>query len=530
MRGSDPDAAIYWLGPDAGGRRGRPVHRPADGDLRQRGRRAWPTPRRWSSPRRPPTPSSSSGCRRPSSTWPRPSIHLATAPKSNRSALAIWNARADIAAGALGEVPAHLRDSHYQGAKVLGHGTGYEYPHEHDHDELGAWVDQRYLPDELADRHWYRPSRHGHEQEVAERMSASTDTTGRGDDGMTAGELLLVVAAVLCALAFAALAVTLVRVRDTLGSLRAEVAELRAETTPLLAELRTSADEADAAMAAARADLDRFDRVLGSAEAISATAARSSRIARTTLSAPMIKAAGLATGTSPRRAPAAPGGVMRRVVWFAGGVAAGAAGAGLRQAQGQSSAARAMAPANVARGAARGAGAAGPAAASPTPSARAVTPRQRPRARAAGRARRTARPPRRPPPARRRGARRRRAGRVGAGDPDAPPRGARRSEAAATPRSVARGRRPDRDRAARRAGTRPGARRHDRAVAVPPRRLAHDRRRRRRLLPDVDGRGPGVRVHRGSRTACRSSPAGRAPVWPAAPCRRRARSSSRRRR
>jgi putative ATPase len=108
-------------------------------------------------------------------------IHLATAPKSNRSALAIWNARSDIAAGALGEVPAHLRDSHYQGAKVLGHGTTYEYPHEHDHDELGAWVDQRYLPDELSDRHWYRPSRHGHEEEVARRMSARRRDTG--EDG-----------------------------------------------------------------------------------------------------------------------------------------------------------------------------------------------------------------------------------------------------------------------------------------------------------------------------------------------------------
>jgi hypothetical protein len=115
---------------------------------------------------------------------------------------------------------------------------------------------------------------------------------------MTAGELLLVVAAVLCVLAFAALAVTLLRVRDTLGALRAEVAEMRAETTPLLAELRTSTVDARDAMDSARADLERFDRVLGSAEAISATAARSSRVARTTLSAPMIKAAGLATGTS----------------------------------------------------------------------------------------------------------------------------------------------------------------------------------------------------------------------------------------
>jgi hypothetical protein len=114
---------------------------------------------------------------------------------------------------------------------------------------------------------------------------------------MTAGELALIVGVVLCVFAFAALAVTLVRVRDTLGSLRAEVAELRAETTPLLADLRASAAEADRAMALARHDLERFDRVLGSVEAIGATAARSSKLARTTLSAPMIKAAGLATGT-----------------------------------------------------------------------------------------------------------------------------------------------------------------------------------------------------------------------------------------
>ncbi len=115
---------------------------------------------------------------------------------------------------------------------------------------------------------------------------------------MTAGDLLLVVAAVLCVLAFAALAVTLVRVRDTLGSLRTEVAELRAETAPLIAALHESASVAHVTMAQARADLDRFDRVLGSVEAIGATAARSNKLVRTTLSAPMIKAAGLATGTS----------------------------------------------------------------------------------------------------------------------------------------------------------------------------------------------------------------------------------------
>lgn len=115
---------------------------------------------------------------------------------------------------------------------------------------------------------------------------------------MSAGELALVVGAVLCALAFAALAVTLVRVRDTLTELRNEVAAMRSETAPLIAELRHSADDARDAMSTARADLDRFDRVLGSAEAISGAVGRSNRIARTALSTPMIKAAGLATGTS----------------------------------------------------------------------------------------------------------------------------------------------------------------------------------------------------------------------------------------
>ena len=94
-------------------------------------------------------------------------IHLATAPKSNRSALAIWNARADVRDGVIGEVPPHLRDAHYRGAERLGHGVGYEYPHD---DEAG-WVPQHHLPDELVDRRWYTPSHHGAEREVARRMS-----------------------------------------------------------------------------------------------------------------------------------------------------------------------------------------------------------------------------------------------------------------------------------------------------------------------------------------------------------------------
>jgi methyl-accepting chemotaxis protein len=108
---------------------------------------------------------------------------------------------------------------------------------------------------------------------------------------VTAGELALVVAAVLCVLAFAALVVTLVRMRDALGELRTEVASLR--TTTEEAAATTAAH-----LAEARRDLDRFDRLVGSAESISDAVDRSSRVARAAMSTPMIKAAGLATGTS----------------------------------------------------------------------------------------------------------------------------------------------------------------------------------------------------------------------------------------
>jgi putative ATPase len=84
-------------------------------------------------------------------------LHLATAPKSNASARAIWSARADVAAGHVAEVPAHLRDGHYSGAQSLGHGVGYEYPHDH---EDGA-RSQTYLPDELLGFRWYSGQRAG---------------------------------------------------------------------------------------------------------------------------------------------------------------------------------------------------------------------------------------------------------------------------------------------------------------------------------------------------------------------------------
>jgi hypothetical protein len=111
---------------------------------------------------------------------------------------------------------------------------------------------------------------------------------------MTVGELFLIIGGVLSVLAFAALAVTLLRVSDALRELRGQLASVSAEA----AELRRSSEEAQQVIADAQLDLARFDRVLGSAEAISGAVGKGSRVARTTLSVPMIKAAGLATGTS----------------------------------------------------------------------------------------------------------------------------------------------------------------------------------------------------------------------------------------
>jgi uncharacterized protein YoxC len=115
---------------------------------------------------------------------------------------------------------------------------------------------------------------------------------------MSASELALVVGAVLCALAFAALAVTLVRTRDTLADLRRDVAEMRRDTAELLREVQSATAAASNTVATARADLDRFDRVLGSAEAISDAVGRSRLLARTGFSTPVIKAVGVAAGTS----------------------------------------------------------------------------------------------------------------------------------------------------------------------------------------------------------------------------------------
>ena len=90
--------------------------------------------------------------------------YLATAPKSNAATLGIMAASKDVKEGRTLPVPKHLRDAHYQGAKQLGHGTGYQYAHDHE----GAWVDQEYIP---SDARYYEPTDRGYEATIRQRMA-----------------------------------------------------------------------------------------------------------------------------------------------------------------------------------------------------------------------------------------------------------------------------------------------------------------------------------------------------------------------
>jgi putative ATPase len=90
-------------------------------------------------------------------------IYMATAPKSNASALAIWSAMSDVREGRTLPVPKHLKDTHYQGSKRLGHGQGYQYAHDHP----GGHVQQDYLG---VEKTYYTPTDRGFEKEITQRL------------------------------------------------------------------------------------------------------------------------------------------------------------------------------------------------------------------------------------------------------------------------------------------------------------------------------------------------------------------------
>jgi ATPase related to the helicase subunit of the Holliday junction resolvase len=93
-------------------------------------------------------------------------LYVATAPKSNAAVVGIDQALDAVKHDRTGEVPMHLRDAHYKGAAKLGHGKGYLYPHDFE----GGYVPQAYLPAHLQDKIFYHPSPRGYERTIQKRL------------------------------------------------------------------------------------------------------------------------------------------------------------------------------------------------------------------------------------------------------------------------------------------------------------------------------------------------------------------------
>lgn len=94
--------------------------------------------------------------------------YVAGAPKSNAAYLAVDEALSMVRNHKIGEVPNHLKDAHYKGAAKLGHGIGYQYAH----DYPGHYVKQQYLPDELIGTKFYKPTENGHEKTIKEYLDS----------------------------------------------------------------------------------------------------------------------------------------------------------------------------------------------------------------------------------------------------------------------------------------------------------------------------------------------------------------------
>lgn len=87
---------------------------------------------------------------------------MCLSPKSNSAYKGLDKALADVRSTNIGDVPDHLKDAHYQGAKELGRGINYKYPHDY-----GGWVNQQYLPDEIKNKKYYFPKEVGQEKQFA---------------------------------------------------------------------------------------------------------------------------------------------------------------------------------------------------------------------------------------------------------------------------------------------------------------------------------------------------------------------------
>ena len=93
-------------------------------------------------------------------------VYMATAPKSNASYMGLEKAMSAVQNTKISRIPVHLRDAHYKGAAKLGHGDGYKYAHDYEN----HYVNQQYLPDELVNEVFYNPGDLGYEVKVKEHF------------------------------------------------------------------------------------------------------------------------------------------------------------------------------------------------------------------------------------------------------------------------------------------------------------------------------------------------------------------------
>ena len=177
MRGTDPDAAVYWLARMLeAGEDPRFIARRiailasedignADPQAIQVAAAAWELTERLGLPE----------CQ---FALTQAALYMATAPKSNASAKAIWAAAKDVREARTVTVPKHLRDSSYRGAKELGHRQNYLYPH----DSADGYVLQEYLG---VDRVYYIPTDRGFEAELQRRLKNLKAPGPQGDKDQT---------------------------------------------------------------------------------------------------------------------------------------------------------------------------------------------------------------------------------------------------------------------------------------------------------------------------------------------------------
>ncbi len=93
--------------------------------------------------------------------------YIACAPKSNAACLAVGRAMEAVRDTQTSQIPVHLMDSHYRGAGKLGHGAGYQYAHDYPH----HYVKQQYLPDSVADAKFYEPTENGYEKQIKSHLA-----------------------------------------------------------------------------------------------------------------------------------------------------------------------------------------------------------------------------------------------------------------------------------------------------------------------------------------------------------------------